>query len=496
MSAYTTLCQRERERATLASAGSLLGWDERTYLPTKGQAFRGDQLAMIAQLCHERLIDKRTGELLQQAEAETLSEEQRANVKGIRRLYDRAVKMPTELVVALAKATSAGQNAWEPAKQTSNFAGFKPFLETILKLKREEAQAVGYQDHPYDALVDEFEPGSRTSDLKALFKQLQDQLVPLIAAIQQSGVKAPKEILARSYPVEQQRQLSEWIAEQIGFDRSAGRLDVTVHPFCSGIGPGDVRITTRFNEHAFAEAFFGTLHETGHGIYEQNLPSEHFGTPLGTACSLGIHESQSRLWENFVGRSKPFWKANWAKVQERFQATLKDVTLDQFYAAINDVRPSFIRIEADEATYNLHIILRFELEQALLTGDLAAADLPGAWNERFHKMFGLTVPKDSLGCLQDVHWSAGLLGYFPTYTLGNLYAAQFMEQAQKDQPQMSEQIARGEYAPLKDWLTERIHRQGQRYSATELCQRITGKGLSHVPLMTYLHGKFQSLYGV
>lgn len=496
MSAYTTLCQRERERATLASVGSLLGWDERTYLPTRGQSFRGDQLAIIAQLCHERLIDKRTGDLLQQAEAETLTEEQRANVKGIRRLYDRAVKMPTELVVALAKATSAGQNAWEPAKHTSNFAGFLPYLETILKLKREEAQAVGYQDHPYDALVDEFEPGARTSDLKTLFKQLQDQLVPLIAAIQQSSVKAPKEILARSYAVEQQRQLSEWIAEQIGFDRSGGRLDVTVHPFCSGIGPGDVRITTRFNEHAFAEAFFGTLHETGHGIYEQNLPSEHFGTPLGTACSLGIHESQSRLWENFVGRSKPFWKANWPKVQERFQATLKDVTLEQFYAAINDVRPSFIRIEADEATYNLHIILRFELEQALLTGDLAAVDLPGAWNERFHKMFGLTVPKDSLGCLQDVHWSAGLLGYFPTYTLGNLYAAQFMEQAQKDQPQMSEQIGRGEYAPLKDWLTKQIHRQGQRYSATELCQRITGKLLSHQALMTYLRGKFGPLYGV
>jgi len=496
MSAYATLCQCERDRATLASVGSLLGWDERTYLPTKGQAFRGDQLALIAQLCHERLIDKRTGDLLQQAEAETLSDEQRANVKGIRRLYGRAVKMPTELVVALAKATSAGQNAWESAKHQNDFVSFKPYLETILKLKREEAQAVGFQDHPYDALLDEFEPGARTSDLKTLFKQLQDQLVPLIAAIGQSDVKAPKEILARSYPVEQQRQLSEWIAEQIGFDRSGGRLDVTVHPFCSGIGPGDVRITTRFNEHAFAEAFFGTLHETGHGIYEQNLPSEHFGTPLGTACSLGIHESQSRLWENFVGRSKPFWKANWAKVQSTFNTTLKDVTLDQFYAAVNDVRPSFIRIEADEATYNLHIILRFELEQALLTSDLAAADLPGAWNERFHKMFGLTVPKDSLGCLQDVHWSAGLLGYFPTYTLGNLYAAQFMEQAQKDQPQMSEQIARGEYAPLKEWLTERIHRQGQRYSAAELCQRITGKGLGHQALMTYLKGKFEPLYGI
>lgn len=496
MSAYTALCLRERERATLGSTASLLGWDERTYLPAKGQAFRGDQLALLARLCHEQLIDTETDDLLQQAENEKLSDAEKSNVKGIRRLFDRAVKMPTELVVALAKATSAGQNAWEPAKHNSDFASFQPYLETIIKLKREEAQAVGYVDHPYDALVDEFEPGARTKDLKTLFTGLQAELVPLIAAIQESSTKAPREILARNYPVEQQRQLSEWIAEQIGFDRNAGRLDVTVHPFCSGIAPGDCRITTRYNEHAFAEAFFGTLHETGHGIYEQNLPSEHFGTPLGTACSLGIHESQSRLWENFVGRSLPFWKANWAKVQGTFKTTLQDVTQEQFYSAINDVRPSFIRIEADEATYNLHIILRFELEQALMTGDLGVAELPTAWNDRFQKMFGLKVPQDSMGCLQDVHWSAGLMGYFPTYTLGNLYAAQFMEQARKDIPGLEADIASGKYLPLKQWLTERIHSQGQRYSATELCERITKQPLSHGPLMNYLKGKYRGIYGV
>lgn len=496
MTTYQKLCQRERERATLASAGSLLGWDERTYLPPKGQAFRGDQLALIAKLCHEQLINKQTGDLLEQAEVENLNDAERANVKGIRRLYDRAIKMPTDLVVALAKATSAGQNAWEPAKHQNDFASFMPYLETIIQLKREEAQAVGYADHPYDALVDEFEPGARTHDLKQLFQQLQEQLVPLIAAIASSGIQAPSEILERSYPVEKQRELSEWIAEQLGFDRSAGRLDVTVHPFCSGIGPGDVRITTRFNEHAFNEAFFGTLHETGHGIYEQNLPAEHFGTPLGTACSLGIHESQSRWWENFVGRSLPFWNANWSKVQNTFQSTLKDVTLEQFYAAINDVRPSFIRIEADEATYNLHIILRFELEQALLTGDLKVQDLPGSWNDRFKTMFGLTVPSDSMGCLQDVHWSAGLFGYFPTYTLGNLYAARFLVQAEKDMPDVYQQIEKNQYRPMKNWLVEKIHRHGQRYSASELCLNITGKPLSHHALINYLRSRFSPLYGL
>ncbi|MBL8821434.1 MAG: carboxypeptidase M32 [Planctomycetia bacterium] len=496
MTAYQKLCQRERERATLASAGSLLGWDERTYLPPKGQAFRGDQLALIAKLCHEQLINKQTGDLLEQAEAENLNDAERANVKGIRRLYDRAIKMPTDLVVALAKATSAGQNAWEPAKHQNDFASFKPYLETIIHLKREEAQTVGYADHPYDALVDEFEPGARTSDLKQLFQQLQEQLVPLIAAIASSGIQAPSEILERSYPVEKQRELSEQIAEQLGFDRQAGRLDVTVHPFCSGIGPGDVRITTRFNEHAFNEAFFGTLHETGHGIYEQNLPAEHFGTALGTACSLGIHESQSRWWENFVGRSLPFWNANWSKVQNTFQSTLKDVTLEQFYAAINDVRPSFIRIEADEATYNLHIILRFELEQALLTGDLKVQDLPATWNDRFKTMFGLTVPSDSMGCLQDVHWSAGLIGYFPTYTLGNLYAAQFLVQAEKDMPELYQQIEKNQFRPMKNWLVEKIHRHGQRYSASELCLNITGKPLSHHALINYLRSRFSPLYGL
>jgi carboxypeptidase Taq len=493
---YAKLCERERERATLASCASLLGWDERTYLPAKGQAFRGDQLALVARLCHEMLIARETADLLIAAEGSTLGDAERANVQGIRRVFDRAVKLPTELVVALAKATSAGQNAWEQAKHQNDFASFQPYLQTIINLKREEAKAVGYVEHPYDALLDEFEPGAKTIELQRLFDKLQKELVPLIAAIQQSGIQAPREILERSYPVESQRQLSEWIAEQVGFDRSAGRLDVTVHPFCSGIGPGDCRITTRYNEHAFAEAFFGTLHETGHGIYEQNLPIEHFGTPLGTACSLGIHESQSRLWENFVGRSKPFWQANWKRVQQTFPTTLSDVTEDHFYAAINDVRPSFIRIEADEATYNLHIILRFELEQALLTGDLKVADLPGAWNERMQKMFNLKVPRDGLGCLQDVHWSAGLVGYFPTYTLGNLYAAQFMVQANVDMPDLASQIASGQYAKLKTWLTTNIHSHGQRYSASELCERITGKALSHQPLMTYLKAKYSELYGI
>jgi carboxypeptidase Taq len=495
---YAELCRLEQERATLNSTASLLAWDERTYLPAKGQAFRGEQLALLARMSHERLTAPEIGALVEKAETDNYPADslEAANIRGIRRIYNRAVKVPTRLVEALARATSAGQNAWETARKNDDFASFRPHLETILKLKREEAQAVGYKDHPYDALLDEFEPGATTSDLKQVFDGLLKELVPFIAAITESGKKAPIEVIERDYPVDAQRALSEKIVQQVGFDREAGRLDVTVHPFCSGIAPGDVRITTRYNPHRFPEAFFGTLHEVGHGLYEQNLPPDQFGLPGGTACSVGIHESQSRLWENLVGRSRTFWEFCWKPTKESFPAALGNVSLDQFYAAINDVRPSFIRIEADEATYNLHIVLRFELEQALLTGDLAAADLPGAWNDRFQQLFGLTVPNNQLGCLQDVHWSAGLIGYFPTYTLGNLYASQFFEQAGKTLGDLAASFRQGEFGSLRGWLIEKIHHQGQRFGAGELCQRVTGRALTSVALLGHLRSKFGALYGV
>jgi carboxypeptidase Taq len=498
MTAYSRLCQREKDRATLASAGSLLGWDERTYLPPKGQGFRAEQLALIARLTHEQLIAPLTGELLAQAEAENYPTDsvETANLRGIRRVYNRASKVPTSLVEALARVTSAGQNAWEQAKKNDDYPSFKPHLKTILDLKRQEAQAVGYEDHPYDALLDEFEPGACTRELTQHFATLLEELQRLLKYVSGSGLRPPPRILEKSYPIEQQRQLCKLIASQIGFDLEAGRLDVTVHPFCSGIGPGDVRLTTRYNERAFNEAFFGTLHEVGHGIYEQNLDPAYFGMPAGTACSLGIHESQSRLWENQVGRSHAFWEYAGKLIRQHFPDTLQDVANFQFYPAVNDVRPSFIRIEADEVTYNLHIILRFELEQALMTGDLSVDDLPGAWNERFKKMFGWTVPTDTLGCLQDVHWSAGLIGYFPTYTLGNLYAAQFMEQARTDLGNLDADFERGEFHRLREWLSEKIHRQGQRYTATELCRRVTGRPLSSEPLIDYLRRKLIRLYSI
>ncbi len=328
---------------------------------------------------------------------------------------------------------------------------------------RQKAQAIGYKTVPYDALLDEYEPGATTAEITTLFAALRADLVPLVSAIAASGRRPRRDILERDYPVEQQKQFGQAAAAAIGFDFEAGRLDVTTHPFCSGIGPGDCRITTRYNPRHFNESFFGILHEAGHGIYEQGLPAEHFGTPLGTFASLGIHESQSRLWENQVGRGQPFWEHFFPLARQAFPAALDDVGLDDFLFAINDVQPSFIRVEADEATYNMHIILRFELEQALVSGDLKPADVPGAWNEKFHQFFALTPPTHAKGCLQDIHWSMGGIGYFPTYTLGNLYAAQFMEQARHDLADLDGEFRAGRFHGLKGWLNEKIHSAGQRH---------------------------------
>jgi carboxypeptidase Taq len=419
-----------------------------------------------------------------------------ANVREIRRAHNRTAKLPRKLVEELARVSTQAQQVWDVARKEDDFAAFQPWLEKIVALKRQEAQAVGYKGAPYDALLDEYEPGATTAEVSRVFAELKAQLVPLISSIMAVGKQPRTEVLEREYPVDRQVVFGQAAAAAIGFDFSAGRLDVTTHPFCSTPGPGDSRLTTRYNPRHFNEAFFGIMHEAGHGIYEQGLPAEHFGTPCGAAASLGIHESQSRLWENQIGRGRLFWEHFFPRARQVFIDALSDVSFDDFILAINDVRPSFIRIEADEATYNLHIILRFELEQALVSGDLAAEDVPGAWNDKFHQFFGMTPPSNQAGCLQDIHWSFGGIGYFPTYTLGNLYAAQFMEQARADMPDLDQNVRRGDFGALKGWLNDRIHRHGQRWRAAELCRRVTGRDLSPEPLLRYLRQKYAALYGI
>ncbi|HMF18475.1 MAG TPA: carboxypeptidase M32 [Gemmataceae bacterium] len=498
--AYSELVRRFKERSTMDSIGSVLAWDERTYMPLGGSAHRAEQMALMARLGHDMLAAPVMGELLETCEGSPLVKDAQSdtavNVREIRRLYNRAVKMPPKLVEELARTTTRAQQVWQEARQANEFESFRPWLTKVVDLKRQEAQAVGYHEVPYDALLDEYEPGATTREITRVFADLRADLAPLVAIITGAGKKPRKGILEREYPVARQEVFGQAAASAIGFDFHAGRLDVTAHPFCSGIGPGDCRLTTRYHSHHFNQGFFGILHEAGHGIYDQGLDPTHYGTPLGMAVSLGIHESQSRLWENQVGRSRPFWEHFFPRARQVFHAALADVSLDDFLFAINDVEPSFIRVEADEATYNMHIILRFELEQALVSGDLPAADVPAAWNEKFTKSFQLTPPSFAMGCLQDIHWSMGGIGYFPTYTLGNLYAAQLMDRARQDLGDLDGNFRRGDFSRLKGWLNEKIHRQGQRYRPRDLCQRICGQPLSHKPLLAYLRKKYEPLYGI
>jgi carboxypeptidase Taq len=498
---YLALCDHLKQTAILESCASVLGWDEQTYMPKGGAEHRANQLALLAGMSHERATSPRVGEWLGQIEGTPLVADpdsiEAANIREARRDFDRATKLPRRLVEELSRTCTLSQQAWIEARKESNFGKFLPWLEKIVALKREEAGAIGYGSGiPYDALMDAFEPGMTAQEVETLFRPLREDLVALIAAIRESSRHPDGGILTRQYPAGAQREFSMAAARQIGFNFDEGRLDVAAHPFCSGFGPGDTRLTTRFDEHHFPGAFFGTLHEAGHGMYEQGLDRAHYGLPAGVACSLGIHESQSRMWENFVGRGRPFWNHFYPRAQQAFPEALRDTSGEDFYRAVNDVRSSFIRVEADEATYNLHILLRFELERPLIAGDLRPADLPAVWNETFTRYFGITPSHDAQGCLQDIHWSGGMIGYFPTYTLGNMYAAQFFESACRDLGDLPAQFAAGDFGALKAWLNEKIHGQGRRYRAQQLVKRVTGQGLSHRPLINHLQRKFGELYGL
>ncbi len=386
-----------------------------------------------------------------------------------------AVKVPSSLVEELARTATRAQGIWQEARKNNDFPSFAPWLEKIVHLKRQEAQALGYRAVPYDALLDQYEPGATTAELTAVFALLRQDLVPLVEAIAATGKKPRADVFSREYPLDRQHFFGQAAAAAIGFDFTAGRLDTTTHPFCSGMGPGDCRLTTRYNLRELNQGFFGILHEAGHGIYEQGLLGRHYGTPMGSAVSLGIHESQSRLWENQVGRSRPFWEHFFPRAQQMFPGTLDDVSLDDFLFAINSVAKSFIRVEADEATYNMHIILRFELEQALIAGDLQPKDVPGAWDEKFRQSFGLTPPTAAQGCLQDIHWSMGGLGYFPTYTLGNLFAAQLMEQARKDLPNLENDFAPATSGDLNRGSIKKCINRGSNIARATWCGPSRGR---------------------
>ncbi|MDG2382122.1 MAG: carboxypeptidase M32 [Pirellulaceae bacterium] len=499
-STWDQLTQHTRETGLLSSTLATLEWDERTGLPPEATAYRAEQQTYLAGLIHQRSTADELDAWLTELAVSDLGQDPHsdtgATIRLLRRNYDRCAKLPQTLVEEITRASVLGQQAWVSARSNNSFHEFQPYLETLVGLKQQEADAVGYDECRYDALLDEFEPGAKAVEVAKVLDELKEALVPLVQAVGESTNRSPAEILHRDYPTDRQRKLGRRVASKIGFDFRRGRIDETDHPFCTNLGPNDCRITTRYDEWFFSSAVFGTLHEAGHGLYEQGLRPEFYALPPGQFTSLGIHESQSRLWENFVGRSAAFWQYFYPMTRDLFPAALSDVTADEFHFAVNDVRPSLIRVEADEATYNLHIVIRFELEQLLLNGDLSVTDLPDAWNEKYQNLLGIKPSNDAEGVLQDIHWSGGAIGYFPTYALGNLYAAQFFAQAGQDLGDLDAMFAEGEFRSLSDWLRTNIHQAGSCYSASELVQRVTGQPLSHQPLIDHLYRKLGPLYGV
>ena len=502
---YQLLCDQFQEATLLGTVQQLLEWDERTKMPPAGGAYRADQAAYLAGLVHQKQTDPQIGDWLQQLTESPLAEDPYSDtgcvIRRLQRDYNKKTRLPQTLVEELTRTACEGQQVWAEARSDNDFAKFQPLLEKTIELKRQEAAALGFETTPYDPLLDDYEPGESTANVARVLSELRDALVPLVGAIADSTQRPDVSILSREYPIEAQKKLGEQVAAAIGFDFQAGRLDVTDHPFMVGLGPGDVRLTTRYDDHEFGDALFSTLHEAGHGIYDQGLPRQYYGLPTGEDVSMGIHESQSRMWENQVGRSHSFWQHFYSQTQAAFPLALGEVELQVFYRAINDVRPSLIRVDADEVTYNLHILIRFELEQALVENRLQVAELPGAWNEKYQEYLGIVPTNDADGVLQDVHWSAGLFGYFPTYALGNLYAAQFFSQAAKElggdeMGGLEEQFRQGRFSPLREWLHENIHAHGRRYTAAELVERITGSPLSHKSLIQQLASKFGEIYGL
>ncbi len=485
----------------LKDACALLSWDQETYMPSGGGQARAEQIATLQTLAHESFIssdmEKLLGTYVDLQTGETTSnvdDQSRSLLRETWRDFHRAKKLPSAFVNKLERECSLAQQVWVEARKKNDFTLFLPNLRTIITMKLEETEYLGYTDSPYDALLDEYEQGSTVKKLQPLFSTLRPRLVSLLDRVLNSPVKPNVSLLAQSFDITKQVAFGETVLRKMGYQFDRGRLDLSAHPFTTAFHPHDVRVTTRVFEQDFQSCLFSCIHEGGHGLYEQGLLPEHYGTALGEAVSLGIHESQSRLWENSVGRSRPFWHHFFPLAQQLFPDQLGKVELDDFYLAINSAKPSLIRVEADELTYNLHIMVRFEIERALIEGQIQTEDLPTIWNEKIQAYLGITPDSDTNGVLQDVHWSFGAFGYFPTYTLGNLYASIFYEQAKQQISDLETGIANGNMIPLKDWLNQRVHRWGRQFTPDELIQLITGQTPTPEPFLNYLDDKFSQLY--
>jgi len=499
---FDRLLQLSKQARILEGVSSILDWDQETYMPDGASGIRSEQVKTLAGVIHRiktgkkfgtalnKLIDVNKGSYL----SKSFSEEQKAALREWRRDYLHNTSLPTKFIEDFTKLTSQAIIAWREAKEQDSFQHFAPSLEKIVTMCRRKADLLGYKEHPYDALLDLYEPDMTTKEVSTLFDGLRLALSPLIKKIENHPVDHA--FLFGKWDKTKQLAFGKTLLDHMGYSFTNGRLDCSVHPFSSSSHPTDSRITTRIHPTSLMSSIFAVLHEGGHGLYEMGLPVEWYGNPLGNARSLGVHESQSRWWETRIGLSRPFWKYFFPQLQDTFKGPLKNVSFEQFYRGINKVMPSFIRIEADEMTYPMHVILRFELEKGLIEGTLKVKDIPEAWNDTMERYLGITPPSFQQGCLQDIHWSMGGFGYFPTYTLGNIYAAHLFEAFEKDQPQWEKEVEKGELLFIKNWLADKIYRHGSFYSTRDLLEKASKKKLSSKAYLDYLTKKFSQLYPI
>ncbi|MBA3469787.1 MAG: carboxypeptidase M32 [Herpetosiphonaceae bacterium] len=479
----------------LKAANDVLSWDQQTYMPAGGINTRAEQMATVSRLIHERATSAELGALLDRLDGQLDSEtDDGALVRIARRDFEHDTKLSADLVERLSRATALADAVWVQARLTSDWSLFAPHLRTIVELQREMAEQYGYTTHPFDALINVDEPGTTKAQIEQMYRELKVGTLPLMKAIRQQQDDDRTRPLHGQFDEARQEQFGMEVIKRFGFDWNRGRQDRAVHPFCTNFSMNDVRLTTRFDPTWLAPAMFGTMHEAGHGMYEQGVAQRFTRSPLAAGCSMGIHESQSRLWENLVGRSRPFWEFFYAPLQNLFPEQLQSVDLDTFYRAINSVQPSLIRVEADELTYNLHTLLRFEVELGLLEGTLKVEEVPALWNAKVAEYLGITPPNDTLGALQDVHWSAGLFAYFPTYTVGNVLAVQFFDAAVAASPAIPDEMRQGEFGTLHGWLNENIYQHGRKYDPNDLVQRATGRPMDTAPYISYLKTKYGALY--
>jgi carboxypeptidase Taq len=497
---FQALRERMAELADLRNVAQLLDWDQQTMMPPRGAPARAETVATVQRISHELFVDDQTGRLLEAAESQldgaAPDSDDASLVRVVKRRWVKARRVPSDLAADLARAASVGQQAWILARRDSDFASFVPYLERNFELVRRYVDCFDDLDCAYDVLIDDYEPGARTAEVAVLFDELKSELLALLAATTDHADRVDDSILHGHFPVDRQRELVSWLLDLMGFDSASWRVDDAVHPFATGFGNRDVRITTRWDERFLPTALYGAMHECGHGLYEEGVAQSLQRTPLGHPESLGLHESQSRLWENMVGRGLPFCGVLAPRISELFGGPIAHIDGERLYRAVNRVGPSLIRVEADEVTYGLHIVVRFELEQELVEGRLAVRDLPEAWNSRYAEYLGVDVPDDAHGVLQDVHWASGLIGYFPTYSLGNLIAGQLFARAHADLPDLDTQLAAGELHGLREWLRENVHRHGAKFSTGELLPRVVGGPIAVGPFIDYLKGKLSQVYDV